>query len=149
MKRPLTTTRLKLPSSSYLIVLPLIGVLVLVEFYPVAYSAYLSVLSNNGDFVGLSNYLQMISDRAFLNSVGVSLLYSSGSTILAFAIGLLMAYLLSQKMRGRALFEAFFITPLAVAPIVVGVVWSPSAVWDDINSFGHFVLKLPYIDLLS
>ena len=60
-----------------------------------------------------------------------------------------MAYLLSQKMRGRALFEAFFITPLAVAPIVVGVVWSPSAVWDDINSFGHFVLKLPYIDLLS
>src|SRR5437867_10298627 len=94
-------TRLKLPSSSYLIVLPLIGVLVLVEFYPVAYSAYLSVLSNNGDFVGLSNYLQMISDRAFLNSVGVSLLYSSGSTILAFAIGLLMAYLLSQKMRGR------------------------------------------------
>jgi multiple sugar transport system permease protein len=68
---------------------------------------------------------------------------------LALAIGLFLSFLLSQRIKGRALFEAFFITPLAVAPIVVGVVWSPSAVWDDVNTFVHFVLKLPYIDLLS
>jgi len=136
-------------TSPYLFVLPLIAVLAILQFYPLAYSFYLSLSSGNGDFVGFHNYFQMINDRAFWNSVAVSLLYSMGSTVLALLIGLVLAYLLTQKVRGRGLFEALMITPLAVAPIVVGVVWSPSAVWDDINAYIHFVLKLPYIDLLS
>jgi arabinogalactan oligomer/maltooligosaccharide transport system permease protein len=85
----------------------------------------------------------------FLNSVVVSLFYSIGSTVLALSIGVLLSFLLSLKIRGRGFFEALLIMPVAVPPIVVGVLWSPSAVWDDINTFIHFVIGFPYINLLS
>ncbi len=37
--------------------------------------------------------------------------------------------------------------PLAVAPITVGVVWSPTGFWDDIDTFWHYVLHLPFFNV--
>ncbi len=133
----------------YIALLPVLAVLALVEIYPLVYSSYLSAISPNGGFAGFANYVQIVSDLAFLNSLGISLLYSTGSTLLALAIGLSFAFLLQAKIRGRAIFEGIFIVPLAIAPIVTGILWSPSALWDDANTFIHFILRLPYVDVLS
>ncbi len=123
--------------------MPIFAVLSVVEFYPLAYGVYLSLTGPTGGLT-LSNYSQMVADRNFWNSVAVSLTYSSFSTALAIVLGLGLTFLVTQEVKGRRIFEAIFILPMAAAPIMVGIVWGPAAVWDDFQTFSHFVLGLPY-----
>jgi multiple sugar transport system permease protein len=132
----------------YLLLIPIFAVLSVVEFYPLLYGVYLSLTGPNGSAT-LANYSQMVSDGDFWNSVAVSLAYSVLSTILAFCLGLALTFLILQATRWRGLLEAVFLAPLAMAPIAVGIVWAPSTVWDDFQTFTHFILGFPYFNELS
>jgi ABC-type sugar transport system permease subunit len=127
----------------YLLLVPIFVVLSVIEFYPLLYGIYLSLTGPNGGLT-LANYSQMIADRNFWNSVGVSITYSTLSTGMAISIGLGLTFLVTQEVRGRRLYEAIFVLPMAAAPLMVGIVWGPSAVWDDFQTFTHFILGLPY-----
>jgi multiple sugar transport system permease protein len=127
----------------YLLLVPIFAVLAVIEFYPVLYALYLSLSNPNGGLT-LGNYWEMLTNGNFWNSVAVSLSYSTLSTAVATAIGLGLTYLATQEMRGREFFQGVFILPLAVSPIVVGILWAPPTVWDDFQTFTHFVLGLPY-----
>ncbi len=135
-------------TSWYLLLLPLIAVLAVVEFYPLLSGINLSLTDANGNF-SLANYAQMLNDPAFYTAIEVSLGYSIGSTAVCLAIGLTLAFLVTQRARGRSVFEALFIFPLAVSPILAGVLWSPSSIWDDFFGFTHYILGLPFIAELS
>lgn len=132
----------------YLLLVPLFLVLVVVEFYPLLDGIVLSFTGANGN-ASISNYSKMVGDPAFFSAIGVSLIYSIGSTALCVVIGLALSFLVTQRVKGKGVFEAIYILPLAVSPIVAGVIWSPSSVWDDIFTFTHFILGLPYINELS
>ena len=132
----------------YLAFVPLFAVLTLVEFYPLYEGIKLSLTGSSGG-LSLSNYAQMLTDPAFFSAVGVSLAYTAGSTVLCIAIGLGLTFLVTQKVRGRSYFEAIYMFPLALSPIVAGVLWSPSSVWDDIQTFSHFILHQPYFNELA
>jgi multiple sugar transport system permease protein len=132
----------------YIYFLPLAVVLGLVGAYPLIFSTYLSLTNLNG-IPGLSNYAAMVSTPTFWNALNISLLYSLTSTIVAVAIGLGLTFILTQELRGKGVFEVLYILPLAVAPIVVGVLFSPSSVWDDVSAFLHFQLNQPYINELT
>jgi multiple sugar transport system permease protein len=132
----------------YLLFIPLFAVLALVEFYPLLDGIRLSLTNTSGS-LSLANYTKMVDDPAFWMAVIVSLAYTLGSTALCIVIGFGLAFLVTQRVRGRSFFEAVYIFPLAVAPIAVGVLWSPSSVWDDIQTFTHFILKIPYWNELS
>ncbi|MDG7020532.1 MAG: sugar ABC transporter permease [Nitrososphaerota archaeon] len=132
----------------YLFFVPLFALLSVVEFYPIAESVYLSLVAA-GDRLQPSNYVAMVNDSAFWNSVNISLLYSMTSTFIAVGLGLGLAFLLTENLRGRGVLEAFYVVPLAVAPIVVGTLWSPPEMWDDIQTFLHFILGQPYFNELS
>jgi len=136
----------------YLVLLPLAAILAAVEVYPLLISLYFSVTSyqvGGGPFVGLANYIQVFSDPRIYYSIGISVAYAAGSTLLCLGIGLVLTYIVVQLRRGKSFFESLFLVPLAVAPISVGIVWSPSGFWDDISTFVHFILKLPYIPLMN
>lgn len=128
----------------YLTLVPIFAVLAVVEFYPLLYSVHLSLTTSSGAFTGIY-YWTMLTNSAFWNSVIVSLVFATASTIMALGIGLGLAFLVTQEFRGRSWFEALFILPLALAPIAVGILWGPSAFWDDLQSFLHFELGLPFL----
>jgi multiple sugar transport system permease protein len=132
----------------YLLFVPLFAVIGLVEIYPLIMSTYLSFTDISGA-PALVNYATMASDPAFWSALNISLLYSLSSTIVAVAIGLGLTFILTHQMRGRGVLEVAYVLPLAVAPIVVGVLFSPSSVWDDIQQFMHFILGLPYFNELT
>ncbi len=134
---------------AYWMVIPVISILVAIEAYPLAESLFLSFTnySQGATFVGAANYEQVISDMAFWSALLTSLFYSLGSTLLAFGLGLLFAYEVSRLRRGRGFLEVVLLMPLALAPVVVGVIWSPTALWDDFNTLWHFALGQPYIDV--
>jgi len=133
------------------LVVPLIAVLTLVEAYPLAYSVYLSVTnySLGGAFVGLSNYAQLFSQADFWAALSTSVVFSSGSTVLSVVLGVLFAYLLTLLRKWKGFFEAILLMPLAAAPIIAGVAFAPNAVWDDINTFWHYILGQPYFNVAS
>lgn len=132
----------------YLLLVPILVVLSVVGFYPVLYGVYLSLTGANGSAT-LANYSQMVGDGDFWSSVAVSLTVSALSTVLAFCLGLALVFLVMQTTRFRRILEAVFLAPLAMAPIAVGIVWAPSTVWDDVQTFTHFILGLPYFNELS
>ena len=122
----------------YLLLIPIFAVLTVVEFYPVLYSLYLSVTGPNGG-VTLSYYSQMLSDRDFWSAVSSSITFSVLSVIISLAVALTLTFLVNE-LAGlrRSFFEGLFVLPLAAAPIAVGVMWGPSAFWDDLQSFLHY-----------
>src|SRR5271170_2196245 len=132
----------------YLLLVPIFVVLSVVGFYPLLYGVYLSLTGSNGSAT-LANYSQMVSDGDFWSSLGVSLTISVLSTIFAFCLGLALTFLILQATRWRGLLEAVFLAPLAMAPIAVGVVWAPSTVWDDFQTFTHLIMGLPFFNELS
>ena len=77
------------------------------------------------------------------------MLYADGSVVLSTVMGVLFAYLLTCVRKGRGFLEAVLLMPLAAAPIVAGIVWAPSAVWDDLNTFWHFILGQPFFNVTS
>ncbi len=137
--------------SAYLLILPLLAILAFVEIYPLVVSVDLSFTdySNGGAFVGVANYAALFSQKDFWTAVSTSLLYSDGSVALSTVLGIMFAYLLTRIRKGRSFFEAVLLMPLAAAPIIAGVVWAPSAVWDDVNTFWHFVLGQPFFNVTS
>jgi ABC-type sugar transport system permease subunit len=137
--------------SAYILLVPLLAVLVAVEVYPFTFTLSMSITDFNkgGISVGATNYITALQDSQVGGAVLHSFLFAAGGTTLTFIIGIAFAFLLSQSFRGRGVVEALLLAPLAAAPIIAGVVWSPSSVWDDVNTFIHFVLGLPYIDFAN
>jgi glucose/mannose transport system permease protein len=74
-------------------------------------------------WVGLKNYLELFSDPRFQvdirNTVIFTVVFVAGSLL----IGLLLAIMLDQNLRGETFFRNLFIFPMAVSFIVTGVVW--------------------------
>ncbi len=137
--------------SAYFLLVPLLAILAFVEVYPLIVSINLSLTdySRGGAFVGAANYETLFSQAAFLAALSTSVLYSGGSAALSTVLGVLFAYLLTRVKRGKGFFESVLLMPLAAAPIIAGVVWAPSAVWDDLNTFWHFVLGQQFFNVTS
>lgn len=134
----------------YLALAPLLIALLVVEAYPLAYTFYLSVTDyGTGGFVGTTNYAQLLSAGYFAQAAFTSIAYALGSTALALAIGLFLAFQVSRVRTGKGVLEAVLLAPLAAAPIFAGVVWAPDGVWDDFNTLWHFVLGQPFFDPTS
>ncbi len=72
---------------------------------------------------GFGNYLELFQDPRFhidvRNTLVFTVLFVSGSLIL----GLFLAILLDQNLRGEGFFRSLFLFPMAISFIVTGVVW--------------------------
>ena len=82
-----------------------------------------TLLPVNG-FVGLRNYRAMLASRNWQIAFDNLLLYGAGFVLLAIAMGLLLAVLLDQRLRGENVLRTIFLYPMAVSFVVTGTVWS-------------------------
>ncbi|MDW7978588.1 MAG: sugar ABC transporter permease, partial [Candidatus Caldarchaeum sp.] len=136
--------------SSILLFTPAFVLAAITILYPLAVSLYISLheISPLGwTFVGLKHYAEMLTNFYFYQSLAISVVYTLMSVLAALSLGLFTALLVRQLGRGRGFAEGFFAVPLAVSPILVGIVWSPPAVWDDLNALLHYAFSLPFIDV--
>ncbi len=129
----------------YLLVLPTLASAGLVLLYPTVRVIIMSFFrvdlldpKRSGQFVGLQNYITILSKPDFWSSVGVTLLYTLGTLVGAYVVGILTALLLNRPLPGRGLARALVLVPWAV-PFVVGVI---SWTWIFDTEYGvlNFVL---------
>jgi multiple sugar transport system permease protein len=114
--------------SAFFFLLPTVAVLGTFNFYPALYSLYLSLFEWNGlsptrEFVGLANYARLLDSGEFWNSLRVTLLYAGGVTLLALALGMGVAVLLNQPIRGQAVYRVLYFLPVITPTVASGVVW--------------------------
>lgn len=89
-----------------------------------------SLLPSYG-FVGLENYISLWSSRRWNIAYSNLFLFSFFYVLGAMAVGLLLAILIDQRVRGESTWRTIFLYPLAVSFVVTGTVWgwlySPTA----------------------
>jgi raffinose/stachyose/melibiose transport system permease protein len=96
---------------------------------PVIQAVYFSLYKWNGlgpmqDFIGLDNYVRILSDRVFLQALGHNVLIVVLSTAVQLPLALALALLIRQNLRGRTVFRMIFFLPYVLSEVVTGVIWS-------------------------
>jgi multiple sugar transport system permease protein len=111
----------------YALVAPALLVLVLVSLVPFCYAAWLSFHSVEygqvGEWNGWGNYLKLIQNDRFWNSLSVAGIFMLIAVPLEFLLGLGGALVLNQRVWGRSAWLPLLFIPSMMAPIVVGLLW--------------------------
>src|SRR5205814_1848391 len=77
-------------------------------------------------FVGLRNYADMLSDPAFLSSLGTFTVFALFIVPLTFVLSLCLALLVNQIRFARAFFRSVFFLPTACSYVAAALVWKLS-----------------------
>lgn len=113
----------------YLIVAPAlivtIGILI-----PFAMAIFYSLTSYSFrmptyQFIGLRNWITILTNSGFWHSVSVTLIYGFGSTIIEMVLGLIIAIMLTNvENLFTKILKVALVFPLMVAPVVATIVWT-------------------------
>ena len=79
-----------------------------------------SNILKNWNYVGLMNFTDLFSDPDFYSSLKVSVMFVGGSVALQFFIGLVLAVLLNQRVKGSNTLLALLIIPWTVSAVITG-----------------------------
>ncbi|MEG3130309.1 sugar ABC transporter permease [Pantoea cypripedii] len=112
----------------YLLILPALGFLLLFTHYPALATVWESVFSaaRNGHparFVGLDNYVALLDDDVFIQSLLNNLLYAVITIPLAVVVSLMMALAVNRHLRGNAMVRAAFFIPSLLPMIAIANLW--------------------------
>jgi len=113
-----------------ILLLPTLFLLICIVVFPLLYSLYFSFSNLNLIYphrslkFGIFNYTQAIlSDTRFLHSLKVTFALTGMCLGLQFCLGLGIALLFTQKIKGKELFLILLILPMTTMPAVVGLIW--------------------------
>lgn len=84
-------------------------------------------------FAGLDNYGKMLGDPRFMNSLWLTVVYTSSTVCLQILVGLSLAMLVQQIPRGQGLLRIAAILPIVLAPVVVGLFWRTLVLAPDVG----------------
>ncbi len=106
------------------------GLLVFV-YVPIGWSLLLSFFDARNtvtptEFVGLRNYVDMLTDGPFLSSLGTFSVFAAFIVPLTFVLALALALLVSQITFMQAFFRSVFFLPTACSYVVASLVWKLS-----------------------
>ncbi len=112
----------------YVFASPFILGFLLITVIPMILSLYYSFtdyrLGNPVSWIGLDNYIKMLSDARFLNSIRVTFLYVFASVPVKLIFGLLIAYLLTRNIKGTTFFRSLYYVPSLIGgSISIALVW--------------------------
>lgn len=104
-----------------------IGLLVF-SYVPIIWSLVLSFFEAQNTvtpskFVGLRNYIDMLTDPNFLSSLGTFTVFAIFIVPLTFVLSLALALLVNQVKVARAFFRSVFFLPTACSYVVASLIW--------------------------
>ena len=115
----------------YWFVTPVSALILVLMVIPIAIVIGYSTLDNvimqpESRFVGLQNYVTILSDETFWIALQNSLVFTIGSVIAHFGLGLLFASLLNTRLLSplvKAFFRTLFILPWLFTVAIIAVLW--------------------------
>ncbi|GGR06868.1 carbohydrate ABC transporter permease [Deinococcus ruber] len=109
---------------------PAVLIYTVVMIYPILASLWLS-LNHTADgvntFVGVSNYQRLLGTELYvqplLNALKNNLIFFGIHMLVQNPVGMLLAVLLTLKLRGTAVYRTILFTPTVMSVVVVGFAW--------------------------
>ena len=102
-----------------------------------------------GHFIGLRNYVDLLTDTEFLRSLGTILAFAAFIVPTTFAISLGLALAVNKLAKGRAFFRTVFFIPSAVSYVVASLVWRVSLFNGTPFGFANHLLSMFHIHAIS
>ncbi len=116
------------PWTLFAFAVPSLVLLVLLNLYPVIYAAYQSLrdgsLISAGDFVGIENYVDVLSDPGFWAAARFTVIFTLVGVFGSWLVGLALALLLKTRIPGKTLFRVFLLLPWVVPVVVSATAWN-------------------------
>ena len=102
---------------------PALLVLVVLTLAPMLLNFYLAFTFWRGGvedprWIGLNNFNFLINDPNFINSVLRSASFTFGSVFFQLILGLVIAVMLTRRLRGSAFFRVALLLPMVMTPVV-------------------------------
>ncbi len=109
-----------------------------------------NIRSGPVEFLGLGNFQRLLSDPVFITAVKNTVYYTLVWVPLTMAVGLFLAVIVNQKIRGQTFFRASFYFPAIASSAAITILWiflvSPSGLFNELR--GALGLN-PLFDLLG
>src|SRR5450631_615806 len=107
--------------------LVLVGLIAYPFFSAIVLSFEAKLVGSPATWVGLDNYVQLLTGRDLSEEFYQALRVTVGFTVVAIAaklvLGMCMALLLNEPFAGRSAVRAFFFLPWAVPTLIAGLTW--------------------------
>lgn len=110
----------------WLMTMPAVVILFALTFYPLVRALQISTqqyLPTGTTFVGVQNYVNLLSNGAFLNSLAVTAEFVGIAVVTEFVLGFGIALLLNKKIKLRGLWQTLILIPMILSPTVIGLIW--------------------------
>lgn len=95
---------------------------------PLIYNVYLSFfktdLLKGQVFVGLKNYINLFHDQFFRIALRNAFVWTTFCYLAQVGGGLVLAYVLFQKIKGTQLFQTIFFMPSVICGTAIGLLWT-------------------------
>ncbi|MGI6155327.1 MAG: carbohydrate ABC transporter permease [Enterococcus lemanii] len=112
----------------YLFISPWLFGFVVFTFGPLLFSLYMSLhewsVTRDPIFVGLQNYITMFTnDKQFYKSLLLTFKFAALFVPLNMIIALILAVLLTQRIKGVKFFRTIFYIPSVISGVAVSIIW--------------------------
>lgn len=99
------------------------------SYWPLIYQSYLSLtrwdmIEPTKTFVGIANYRNLFRGNAFYQVLFNTFYFTAAILIGSIVLGLALALLLNQRMRGRVVGRAIAFAPYVLSGAAIGLVWA-------------------------
>lgn len=129
----------------YILLAPTLLLIAVLILLPLAINIYMSFtnqefFSLEYSFTGIKNYVEVLGDNEFRDSIMKSLVWVLGNAGLQLTIALLTALILNQPIKGQRMLRTLVILPWITPTIIIAVMWK----WMLNASFGvvNYLLKM-------
>ncbi|WP_030156269.1 carbohydrate ABC transporter permease [Glycomyces sp. NRRL B-16210] len=121
--------RLDLHASPYLYIAPFFVLFAVFGLFPLGFTAWVSthewsLLSDEHVFVGVGNYETLLTDPYFWNALGNTLSILLLATVPQLLAALLLAHVLTQRLRGQTFWRMGMLLPNVASVVAVAVIFS-------------------------
>ncbi len=133
----------------YFFLLPSILILAFTSLYPICYSIYYSFFNwrwgNEKDFIGLSNYIILLTDKEFWIIIKNTFVFAFFACLIEITIGVFLAIYIDRIKYGSTIIRTLLLIPLMVSGISVTMLFK--VILD--NMFGIIPYFLSFIGIKS
>jgi sn-glycerol 3-phosphate transport system permease protein len=112
----------------YLLLLPQMAITIVFFFWPAGQAVWFAFLRQDAfgirtTFVGFENFSDLFADPLYLDTIRNTAVFSTGVTVIALAVALLLAVLADRQIKGAGGYRTLLIWPYAIAPAIAAVLW--------------------------
>ena len=133
----------------YFFILPSILILAFTSLYPICYSIYYSFFNwrwgNEKDFVGISNYIFLLTDKEFWIIIKNTFVFAFFACLIEIIVGVLLAIYIDRIKYGSTIIRTLLLIPLMISGISVTMLFK--VILD--NMFGIIPYFLSFIGIKS